>query len=107
MHFSIYTNQVVNYHKVTGPRVSSDKASKRTLFNRRKEIESVQFTITGGGDEASRCLLGAELRALDETHRDDVLHTAGIHQPRPPPNLALTLKTEANLTWTEIRQLKR
>ena len=103
MHFSIYTNQVVNYNKVTSPRVSSDKASKRTLFNRRKVIERVWFTITGGGDEASRCLLCAELWALDETHQDDVLHTAGIHHPRPPPNLAVTLKTEASLTWTEIR----
>ena len=67
----------------------------------------MRLTVGGGGAGSSRVLLGAELQILNEGEQDQVLQVAGIRNPKPPPDLGLQLKTEVNLTWAELRKLKR
>ena len=85
--------------------MSTDTASKKTLNNRRREVEAVRKFVGGGGDGGS--LLAAEIRHMEAPVRQNVLVEAGVQMHDPPDNLGLKLKTECNLTWYTFRQLKK
>ena len=46
-HVSIFNHQVIIYHKITSPSVSTDKACPRTTFNHSTEIESIWIKLLG------------------------------------------------------------
>ena len=92
-HISISNHQVIIYHKITSPSVSTDKACPRTTFNHSTEIESICITAWAQ--------LGAELQCLPRVGRLDVLQAAGVRHSLPPSGLEINLAVHPDNVWNE------
>ena len=88
---------------VTGCRVSSSAASKRTLKRRSDELSRLQ-SFTSCGDFSAQ--FQAEIRALSKEQQEDLLQ--GIHLPVViPTEQALAMKADMAIPWNKLRVIRR
>ena len=97
---------MAKYYKMSNPQISCGDASKRTLANRCREMETIRDMVHGPGGDSHK-LLGVELKALPASKRQEVLEVAGVSSAKPPPKLGLELKAELNWTTSCYRKFKR
>ena len=78
-------------------------ASKRTIEQRTEVLCSVR-QIASGGDSSAQ--LAAEVKALTQTERDDLLQQAQLPVVIPA-NHALAIKADLGIPWNKLRILRR
>jgi hypothetical protein len=61
--------------------------------------------VGGGGDDGT--LTSIEMSRMTKCQQDETLLKANICHPRPPSDLALTIKMEMNLPFHQMRKLKK
>ena len=88
---------------VTGCRVSSGSASKKTLQRRSQQIGQAH-TIVSGGDAFFQ--LQAEVKLLSDDERKELLGEIGLPVVIPTDH-ALAMKADLSLPWTKLRVLRR
>ncbi len=78
--------------------------SKRTL-ERRKEVLSVVWELSSGGDSTSQ--LTAEIKQLSKCEREELVKAANLPVVAIPPNHALAMKENLSIPWNKFRILWR
>ena len=86
--------------QVTGCRVSSSKASARTLKRRTETISKVRSVISGGDNMTS------EVKSLTKAEREELLGDAQVPVVIPTDQ-ALAMKVDLAIPWNKLRILRR
>lgn len=88
---------------MTGCRVPSSEASRRTLKRRTEEIGRFR-SLSSGGDSVVQ--LRAEVKSLTEEEREELLQQAGLPVVIPC-NHSLAMKADLGIPWSKLRLLRR
>ena len=87
---------------VTGSRISSSEASRRTLKRRTDDISRIR-DVTSGGESSAQ--FQAEIRSLSKEQREQLLQQA--HLPVViPTDHALAMKADLSLPWNKLRIMR-
>ena len=89
--------------QVTGCRVSSSKASARTLKRRTETISKVRSVISGGDNMRQ---LASEVKSLTKAEREELLGDAQLPVVIPTDQ-ALAMKADLAIPWNKLRILRR
>lgn len=89
--------------QVAGCRVTSSKASARTL-NRRTETISKVRSVISGGDNMTQ--LASEIKSLTKAEREELLLDAQLPVVIPTDQ-ALAMKADLEIPWNKLRILRR
>jgi hypothetical protein len=88
---------------ITGSRISSGSASKKTLQRRSQQISQARKVISGG-DASSQ--LQAEVKLLSDYERKKLLGEIGLPVVIPTDH-ALAIKADLALPLTKLQVLRR
>ena len=88
--------------QVAGCRVTSSKASARTL-KRTETISKVRSIISGRDNMAQ---LASEIRSLTKAEREELLQDAQLPVVIPTEH-ALAMKADLEIPWNKLRILRR
>ncbi len=87
----------------TSYRVSTSKASARTVKRRTEVLESVRTIISGS---ASSAQLAAEVKVLSQSQREDLLQQVQLPLVIPADH-SLVMKADLAIPWAKLRILRR
>lgn len=89
--------------QVSGSRVSSSAASKKTLLRRTHKLSHAREFISGGDSSAQ---MQSEMRCLTRQEREELLQDA--HLPIViPTDHALAMKADLALSWGKVEVISR
>ena len=88
---------------VSGCRISSGSACKKTLQRRSLQLSQVRSVLSGGD---SRAQFQAEIKSLSNEERKELLGQVGLPVIIPTDH-ALAMKADLALPWTKLRVLRR
>ena len=88
---------------VSGCRIPSLEASKKTIKRRTDSISKVR-DITSGGDSTAQ--LKAEIQSLSKEQREELLAQAKLPLLIPTDH-ALAMKADLALPWNKLRVVRR
>ena len=83
--------------------MSSGEASARTLHRRSNELQSIRTTIS---KDTSTVQFEAEVKALNQEERQQLLKSAGITIDIPPEQ-GLAMKADLAIPWNRLRIIWR
>ncbi len=89
--------------QVLSCRVSTSKASARTVKRRTEVLESVR-TIISGSDSSAQ--LAAEVKVLSQSQREDLLQQVQLPLVIPADH-SLAMKADLAIPWAKLRILRR
>ena len=95
--------QPITLVPISGCRISSSEASRRTLKRRTDDISRVR-TIASGGESSAQ--LKAEIRFLTTEQREELLQQAQLPVVIPTDH-ALAMKADLALPWNKLRVIRR
>ena len=90
---------------VTNSKCPISKASNRTLYSYRKQVQKVQHVLTSD-DLTCTTLLREEIRSLSKNEKNSLLKNAGITLDISPEQ-GLAIKADLTLPWNKIRMIRR
>lgn len=88
---------------ISGCRVASSQASRRTIKRRTDGIGRVR-AITSGGDTSAQ--LQAEVKSLSMKEREEILQQ-GQFPITIPNDHALAMKADLGIPWNKLRIVRR
>ena len=86
---------------VTNSKHPISKASSRTLYRYRKQVQKVQHVLTS---DDPTTLLWEEIRSLSKNEKNSLLKNAGITLDVSPEQ-GLAIKADRTIPWNKIRRL--
>ena len=95
--------QPITLVPISGCRISSSEASRRTLKRRTDDISRVRNIASGGESSAQ---LKAEIRSLTTEQREELLQRAQLPVVIPTDH-ALAVKADLALPWNKLRVIRR
>ena len=94
------------FTRTTQGRIGSDTASTRTVQRRASELQQHKTTVCGSAS-SSHAQDAAELRSLSKEKRQQLLKDAGVGCLSLSASAALSLQTDLNMPWNQLRKLRR
>ena len=88
---------------VTNSKRPISKASSRTLYRYRKQVQKVRHVLTS---DDPTTLLREEIRSLSKNEKNSLLKNAGITLDISPEQ-GLAIKADLTLPWNKIRMITR
>ena len=95
--------QPISLVPISGCRISSSEASRRTLKRKTDDISRIRNIASGGESSAQ---LKAEIRSLTMEQREELLQQAQLPVVIPT-NHALAIKADLSLPWIKLRVIRR
>ncbi len=88
---------------MTGCRVPTSGASRRTIKRRTEQIGRIR-SLSSGGDSVAQ--LRAEMKSLSKEEREEILQEVGLPVAIPLDH-SLAMKADLAIPWSKLRLLRR